>query len=136
MKSPVTIDAIETHIIMTNVPNMWYSNFTVTLDKWSHLCTSNGKKRRRFLEEGGSKVFYLPRILFHFLFTIRTYWFKMKSNAGSMFFNIVKTSNSMLWNFFLTAECYKLLTSSISTSRYIISLIFCADKTKYQYSPN
>lgn len=53
-----------------------------------------------------------------------------------MFFHIVKTSNSMLWIFFLTAECYKLLTSSISTSRYIISLIFWADKTKYQYSPN
>lgn len=56
----------------------------------------------------------------------------MKSNAGFMFFHIVKTS----MEFFLTAECYELLIPLFQQVDIIISLIFCADKTKYQYSPN
>lgn len=51
-------------------------------------------------------------------------------------FFILSKLQIVCYGFFLTAECYKLLTSSISTSRYIISLIFWADKTEYQYSPN
>lgn len=59
----------------------------------------------------------------------------MKSNAGFMFFHIVKTSNSMLWIFFKLQSVIN-FWHPLSQQVGIISLIFCADKTKYQYSPN